>query len=48
MWLFYEKHYRAATSRWLEALIILGIVFSGSLDIGKHLWRFCRQDKRKQ
>ncbi|MEX1018406.1 MAG: glycosyltransferase family 2 protein [Litorilinea sp.] len=42
MWLFYQKHYRATTPRWLEMLILLGIVASGSLDIARHLWRFGR------
>jgi GT2 family glycosyltransferase len=29
MWLFYRKHYRAATPRWLDALVRLGIGLRG-------------------
>lgn len=43
MWLFYQKHYRATTAWWLDTLIRLGIVCSGSLDIARHLWRYCRK-----
>jgi len=42
MWIFYAKHYRATTARWLEWLILLGIVMKGGLDVSLHLWRYCR------
>lgn len=42
MWIFYAKHYRATTARWLEWLILLGIVIKGGLDVAMHLWRYCR------
>lgn len=43
MWIFYRKHYQAETSWLLDKLIMSGIVAKGSLDVGKHLWRFCRK-----
>ena len=43
MWLFYSKHYRATTSRWLDLAIRAGVAAKGGLDIGLHLWRFCRR-----
>ena len=43
MWIFYAKHYRATTARWLEWLILLGIVVKGGLDVSMHLWRYCRE-----
>ncbi len=45
MWLFYAKHYRATTSRWLEPLIALGVAGRGGLDVARHLWRYCRQGR---
>jgi N-acetylglucosaminyl-diphospho-decaprenol L-rhamnosyltransferase len=41
MWIFYGKHYRATTPRWLDLAIRAGIAGRGALDIGRHLWRFC-------
>lgn len=43
MWIFYAKHYRQTTARWLEWLILLGIVGKGGLDVALHLWRYCRE-----
>ncbi len=43
MWLFYAKHYRAHTLFLLDWMILLGIVFKGSIDVGRHLWRFGRR-----
>jgi len=43
MWIFYAKHYRATTARWLEWLILLGIVIKGGLDVSMHLWHYCRE-----
>lgn len=43
MWLFYAKHYRNQTSAALDLLIRLGIAAAGSLDIARHLWRYCRR-----
>ena len=48
MWLFYAKHYRATTSRLLDWAILLGIVAKGSLDVGRHLWRYCRATVGRQ
>lgn len=42
MWIFYRKHYRASTARWLDVAITAGIVAKGGLDVARHLWRFCR------
>jgi GT2 family glycosyltransferase len=44
MWIFYRKHYQAETSWLLDKLILSGVVGKGSLDVGRHLWRFCRRD----
>jgi GT2 family glycosyltransferase len=41
MWLFYVKHYRSTTNVLLDWMILLGIVGKGSLDVGRHLWRYC-------
>jgi hypothetical protein len=35
MWLFYRKHYRATTPRWLDALVRFGIGLRG----GRRLMR---------
>jgi GT2 family glycosyltransferase len=43
MWIFYAKHYRSSTARWLEWLILLGIVIKGGVDVAMHLWRYCRE-----
>ena len=43
MWIFYRKHYQAETNWLLDKLIMLGIVGKGSMDVGRHLWRFCRR-----
>ena len=43
MWLFYRKHYQPETSWLLDKLIMLGIVGKGSMDVARHLWRYCRQ-----
>jgi N-acetylglucosaminyl-diphospho-decaprenol L-rhamnosyltransferase len=43
-WIFYRKHYRDETGWLLDKIIMLGIVAKGTLDIAKHLWRFCRDD----
>jgi GT2 family glycosyltransferase len=40
MWLFYRKHYRAATPRWLDALVRLGIGLRG----GRRLMREMGED----
>jgi len=48
MWLFYAKHYRATTSCLLDWAILLGIVAKGSLDVGRHLWRYCRTTVGRQ
>jgi len=40
MWLFYRKHYRAATPRWLDALVRLGLGLRG----GQRLMREMRAD----
>jgi N-acetylglucosaminyl-diphospho-decaprenol L-rhamnosyltransferase len=45
MWIFYRKHYRGQTSRWLDSLIVAGVVIKGGVDVAKHLWRFCRDDR---
>ncbi len=42
MWIFYRKHYQAETGWFLNALIRFGISVKGGLDIGTHLWRYCR------
>lgn len=47
MWIFYVKHYRATTARWLDLLILFGIVLKGGLDIAMHLWRYCRATATK-
>lgn len=44
MWLFYAKHYRAETARWLDLAIRLGIVVKGGVAMAEHLWRFCGTD----
>ncbi len=44
LWIFYRKHYQANTGWLLDKVIMLGIVAKGTLDIAKHLWRFCRDD----
>jgi len=41
MWIFYRKHYQARTPWLLDKAILLGIVGKGSMDTGKHFWRFC-------
>jgi GT2 family glycosyltransferase len=41
-WIFYRKHYRPQTSWPLDKLILAGIVFTGALDVARHLWAFCR------
>ncbi|MGL4651730.1 MAG: glycosyltransferase family 2 protein, partial [Caldilineaceae bacterium] len=41
MWLFYRKHYQAQTSWLLDKLILAGIVAKGSLDVARHLLRYC-------
>ncbi|HMN31042.1 MAG TPA: glycosyltransferase family 2 protein [Caldilineaceae bacterium] len=43
MWLFYRKHYRAATPWPVDRLILLGVAAKGGLDVARHLWRFGRQ-----
>lgn len=43
MWIFYRKHYAAATPWWLHQVIRLGIVGKGGLDVARHLWRYCRR-----
>jgi GT2 family glycosyltransferase len=42
MWIFYRKHYRQETPRWLEWVIRTGIAMKAGLDMARHLWRFCR------
>ncbi len=44
-WIFYRKHYQGQTGWLLNKLITLGIVAKGTLDIAKHLWLFCRNDR---
>jgi GT2 family glycosyltransferase len=43
MWIFYRKHYRPQTPWLLDQLVLLGVVGKGTLDVARHLWRFCRQ-----
>jgi len=45
MWLFYAKHYRRQTNWLLDKFILLGIVGKGGLDVARHLWRYCRQNR---
>jgi N-acetylglucosaminyl-diphospho-decaprenol L-rhamnosyltransferase len=45
MWLFYRKHYRAETPRWLDLLIQAGIVVKGAIDVARHLWAYCREPR---
>ena len=44
-WIFYRKHYQAQTGWLLNKVITLGIVAKGTLDIARHLWLFCRDDR---
>lgn len=44
MWLFYRKHYRRETARWLDRLISTGIAVRGGLDVARHLWSYCRNE----
>lgn len=46
MWLFYQKHYRAETGWLLDKSIMTGIVGKGSLDVARHLWRYCSGGRR--
>ncbi len=46
MWLFYQKHYRAQTGWLLDKSIMAGIVGKGSLDVARHLWRYCSGGRR--
>ncbi len=46
MWLFYQKHYRAETGWLLDQIIRAGIVGKGSLDVARHLWRYCSGERR--
>ncbi len=46
MWLFYQKHYRAETGWLLDKSIMAGIVGKGSLDVARHLWRYCSGGRR--
>lgn len=43
-WIFYRKHYQADTGWLLNKVITIGIVLKGTMDIAKHLWRFCSDD----
>ncbi len=47
MWIFYQKHYRDQMPRWLNGMVILGIVVNGAMDVGRHLWAFCRMPRRR-
>ena len=46
MWLFYQKHYRGETNWLLDKTIMAGIVGKGSLDVARHLWRYCNGGRR--
>lgn len=46
MWLFYQKHYRSETNWLLDKSIMAGIVGKGSLDVARHLWRYCSGGRR--
>ena len=39
MWLFYRKHYRATTPRWLDALICLGLAMRGGMPLVREMRR---------
>jgi N-acetylglucosaminyl-diphospho-decaprenol L-rhamnosyltransferase len=39
MWLFYRKHYQAATSPWLNAVICLGLVLRGGMPLAREMRR---------
>jgi N-acetylglucosaminyl-diphospho-decaprenol L-rhamnosyltransferase len=45
MWIFYRKHYQQQTPWLLDKLIMLGIMIKGGLDVARHLWHFCRNNK---
>ncbi len=45
MWIFYRKHYRRSTPPWLHAMIRLGVVVTGGLDVARHLWGYCRDQE---
>ena len=48
MWLFYQKHYRSQTNFVLDKLIVFGIVGKGGLDVAKHLWRYCNDERESR
>jgi N-acetylglucosaminyl-diphospho-decaprenol L-rhamnosyltransferase len=41
MWIFYRKHYQRDSGWLTDKLIRIGVVGKGSLDVGRHFWRFC-------
>ena len=41
MWIFYRKHYQRDTGWLTDKLIRVGVVGRGSLDVARHLWRYC-------
>ena len=47
MWLFYQKHYRSETELAArQERSWRGIVGKGSLDVARHLWRYCSGGRR--
>jgi len=39
MWIFYRKHYRATTPRWLDALIRVGLAMRGGMPLVRKMRR---------
>ena len=43
MWLYYRKHHRAETGRWVDRAIALGIALKGGMSVARYLWDFCAE-----
>ncbi len=38
MWLFYHKHYRATTPRWIDTCVLLGLTLRGGQRLAREMW----------